>query len=249
MVFRAGLVTVILVLTGMFTGCSADPLNMDDESLDRFSHAYADFRSAAYAAEISAHVSAADEDPFGFWRELRGALDVRGTNSSRVGHATAAKELYGSAMAKAVDQWETDIDKVDESVLHLVETANAIHTAEYRADAVEVAKAARVIHSAFESAHNLWKKRLGIQIDILRTVLLDGGHIQATPLFTSRAEQVKAISADIEAAAQRSSEAAQKLRDAFSALKGKSGVKEYSTGGVLTPAQQKLLDDVLPQKK
>ncbi len=225
MVLRAGLVISISVLAG----CSTDLLNRDGETLDRFSHAYADFQNAAYAAEISAHVSAGNEDPFGFWRELRGALDVRGTNSTRIEHATTAAAVYGSVMTKAMERWGTDIDKVDESVLRLVETANSIHSAEYRADAVEVAKAARVVHSALESLHDLWQKRLGIQVAVLQDIVLDGGHMRATPLLLSRGEEVKTINADIEAAARRSSEAARKLKDAFSALKGKSGMKEYPT--------------------
>lgn len=210
-----------------YAGCSTDIFNRDAEALDKFSRAYADFRNAAYDAEINLQLTAANVDPFGFWKELRGALDVRGTNSTRLEHATSATTLYDKAIIKALESYGTSLDKMDKAVLQLVEIANSMHSTDFRTDASGVAKAAREIHSAFSTLYGLWEKRLQLQADVLKDITLDGGQIRVTSLFRKRGDEANAVTAEIEAAAKQTTEASRELRDTFSALKGKASLKEY----------------------
>jgi len=217
----------VIALGLLLAGCSTDIFNRDAEALDKFSRAYTEFRNAAYDSEIDLQVTASNVDPFGFWRELRGALDVRGNNSSRLEHATSAKTLYGTAIIKALEVCGVSLDNMDKAVLQLVETANGIRSTEFRTDASGVAKAAREIHSAFGTLHDLLEKRLQLQADVLTDITLDGGQFRATPLFRRRGDDANRITAEIEAISQRSTEASQRLKDAFSALKGKAKLKDY----------------------
>lgn len=219
--------TSVITLGLLQAGCSTDIFNRDAEALDKFSRAYTDFRNAAYDAEIDLQLLASNVDPFGFYKELRRALDARGTNSSRLEHASTATALYDKAIIKALEVCGVSLDKMDRGVLQLVETANSIPSTEFRVDASVIAKAAREIHSAFGALHNLWAKRLRLQADVLTDITLDSGQMRATFLFRKRGDEATAITAEIETAARHSIGASQRLKDAFSAMKGKAKLKEY----------------------
>jgi hypothetical protein len=134
-----------------------------------------------------------------------------------------------------MEVYGTKIDRMDKAALQLVEIANSVRITEYRANAIDVAKSAGDIHAAFESMPNLWDKRLRYQVDFLQDIVLDGGKLRVTPISRVRLEEIKTINEQMEEAARRYSQASRKLKDTFSALKGKSKMKEY-------PAEQDLAE-------
>jgi hypothetical protein len=220
-----GIIPIVLVVVS--AGCTADIFNKDAKTVNAFSHAYTGFRDAAYDAWIGMAVLSSDPDPFGYWKQLQAALDVRSTNGMRLQHALSATSILDTSFPKAMESLGNELDKMDRAVLRMVETANSIRNVEYREHAIEAAKAARDMHTAFVRVRNLWDKRLAQQSGVLRDLVGDGGQMRATLLFKSRGEEAKATTQQLDAAGSESAAALQRVKDAFSALTGKSQLKAY----------------------
>jgi hypothetical protein len=137
---------VVALSSGLLlAGCSSDLFNRDGEALDRFSHAYTEFRETDEITEGAIHYLGSDSDPYGFWAAFRGALatDPKSYDAGRLTTAESAIALYDSNLPRALDAAADQVAKLDKAVARSFETANAIHNQEFRENANRVAKYAR----------------------------------------------------------------------------------------------------------
>lgn len=231
---RAHCARLIALLVAVLTwGCTQknqarDKLN-DSENLDAFSHAYTDFLDAGSTVEIDAGLLTAQYDPLGYWKECRAALVDARSDSSRLSHAKEARDIYDGPLSKAMETYLTDLDEVDKRVLRLVELANTIQNAEYRSDAVEIARSAREIHSDLSRWHDLWEQKLRLGETVLEDVVSKGGRMHGTPFNMHALQEGARVGTEADDIARRSSDAASRMKDSFAALKGKAKIKEYPT--------------------
>jgi hypothetical protein len=172
-------------------------------------------------------VLSSDPDPFGYWGELQAALDTRSTNLLRAAHASLAASIYDKTFPNALESLGGDLDTMDKAVLRMIEIANSIEDAEYRKDALDAAKAARAVHTAFVTVGNLWNRRFTVLTEMLQDLVRDNGKLGGTPLFKTRGETAKVITEEMDQAGSQSAAALQECKDAFSALKGKSKLTAY----------------------
>ncbi len=159
--------------------------------------------------------------------ELRNALNVRATNKARVEHARTAITLDGSSVTNLLASFSGDIESLDNSVLRLVESTNAIRNGEYIEYAIAVSKEARDVQSTFALLRNLYIDAFRLRREILEEVIENDGslyhgrpmalasnHIrrlmQNSPKISGIAHQQKTAEQHIETAMGR-------LKDAFRA--------------------------------
>lgn len=208
----------------------------DGVVLDRFSRQYTDFLDAGADTESVRDFLTLEGDPTGFWTAFRGAIDSGGTvhNRARLIQAQAAISLYDKWIVRGLDGADAGVQSLDKLVLRLIETANAIRNAEYREGAVRVAEYAREVQAQYSAGGQLAKRRLRLQRRWLEFIVAaQGDFVQAAQARTFKAsvEEATTITRDLEDTAQQSVATTHKLKDAFAALKGKSGMKAYPTRG------------------
>ncbi len=227
---RAVALTSVLLLTG----CSSDLFNRDGEALDRFSHAYTEFRDSGEDTEAVIHFSQADTDPFGFWIAFKGAFatDPSSNDFGRLSMAKAAIAGFDSTMPTVVGGAADAVEKLDKAVQRLFETANAIHNQDYRENAIRVAKYARQAQASVALIQTLVDRRLGLQRRLLSDVVgADGSLVRAIRTSALKLEGAEAekLTHQIQDAAKNSTTAMQNMKDTFSALKGMTNLKAYPT--------------------
>ena len=215
-----------------FAACSLESCRIgvgksDADSLDRLAHAYTDLLNSASSAEAAEYLVAPEPDRFGYWSERRHALDSDATNTGRLRHAVKALDLNKYEISKSMEAYRISLDEMDKAVQRLVEIANSIQKPEYRADAVEIAKTARETHSAMWDVELQLAKNFQLQTNLLRDIAEGGGGLPSALVLRRVIEDDKTINLDLQTAGDRSRIAVGKLKDAFSALKGKSSMKEY----------------------
>jgi hypothetical protein len=216
-------------------GCS-HLFNRDHDTLDKFSRAYTDFLNIGEEAESLWQFIGPENDPSGFWMTFKGALatDPSSSDSGRFVEAEAAIVLYEKWMPKVLEGEADEVEKLDNAVQRLFETANAIHNREYREDAVQVAKYAREAEASFASGNDLTDRRTRLQRRMLDDIVRAGGSLgmalRNQSLRVELGETTK-ISKEIENVARKSTTAMQNLKDTFSALKGKTNLKAYAIQG------------------
>jgi hypothetical protein len=211
-------------------GCTSDLFNRDQDTLDRFSHAYTNFLDAGETAEGLWDSVGSEKDPFGFWMALTGALNPGSNDDLRLAYALTAIDAYDQKMTHILQTEAQQVDVLDRAVQELFERANAIHNTEFRADAAQIAKHAREVQSAFAQGHELADRRSRLQRRMLDDIVNAGGSLgrafKAQSLRVELNETIK-ITDQIQTAANRSTTAMQNLKDTFSALKGKTNLKDY----------------------
>jgi hypothetical protein len=219
----------------VLTSCSRD-----SEVLDRLSRSYSSFLDTEENAEVASYIPliSSEENPNNqFWAHLNAALNTAASNAARVQSASACIAAYNGVVGSYVDHFSDEIQNLDRAVLDLIETANAVHNHEYRIHeyrngALEVARAAREVQINFASMYELLVGRFGVQRSTMERLMGNGGDV--VTLLSSRsgreaAQEVKRMSKEIDARRSSVAAAKQKCRDAFSALKGKAGLKAYPT--------------------
>lgn len=230
------------------SGCSRDP-----EALDRFSRAYTAFLNEEFLTLGRSLVpvvrdlekegrrrqfydyqgnpidpppregAAADT----YWTELRSALDVRGSNTERLEHARNAINADRATITKMMDDFASEIDRLDGAVSQLIEIANSIQDREYRADAVGVSQRAREVQAGFASLRALYAEAFERRLRVLGRIVEDGGAIRVSPLLKQDSEKLSAVTGKAEECRTRNDVAMAGLRDAFGALAGKSRLKKF----------------------
>jgi hypothetical protein len=112
----------------------------------------------------------------------------------------------------------------------LIETANAVHDREYRSDALEVAKSAREAQANLAAMYQLEVGRFSVQRNLMERLVANGGNLVAV-ITSDRggSQDMTRMTREIEERRTSLTSAEQKYRDAFSALKGKAGLKQYAT--------------------
>lgn len=144
---KAAFLACVLVLSG----CSRD-----GEALGRFSRACTAFLDKEYNIRITSIAPVLDAEKQGtYWTELRGAVDVHAPNKTRWEHARSALNADSTSISNMMEFFNSDLDRLDRSVLQLVEIANSIRNREYREDAIAVSRQEREVQSAFASLRTL----------------------------------------------------------------------------------------------
>jgi hypothetical protein len=212
-------------LTAVLAGCNADLLNRDAVTLDKLSRAYTDFRDATFDARVGFMALSDDPDPVGYWKEMRDAVDSH-SDAARLQHAAKAVDAYESRFPGFIERLGENLHEMDKAVLRMVEVANSVQTLDYRKDAVEAAKAAREVHTAFLSVQEYSEKRLRMTVGVLRAMVSNGGRIPQRG-FVFDASEAKTVEDQLQQAGAQALHALQRLKDSLSALKGKSGMKAY----------------------
>jgi hypothetical protein len=211
-------------------GCTSDLFNRDQDALDKFSHAYTDFLDAGETAEGLWDSLGSEKDPFGFWMALTGALNPESNDDLRLAYALTAIDAYDQKMTHMLQTEAKQVDVLDGAVQKLFERANAIHSTEFRADAAQIAKHAREAQSSFAQGHELIDRRSRLQRRMLDDIVNAGGSLgrafKAQSLKVELDETIK-ISDELQPVANRSTTAMHNLKDTFSALKGKTNLKDY----------------------
>ncbi len=170
------------------------------------------------------------DDPTGFWTAYKGAFDIdRSTsNARRRALATSAISTYDIWLPTHLEACAEGIEKLDNTVQRLFETANGIYNKEYRADAVQVAKYAREVHSAVALGQSLKERRWRLQrLQLDQIVQADGNLAVAFPSLKSGMDETLKVVSEIQAASTRSNKAMQELKDTFSSLRGKTNLTVY----------------------
>lgn len=214
----------------------------DAEPLDRLSHAYTSFLDSYFDTEVASLVPLVGDNPnYPYWERLGAALNLATTSALRVRAASECIAAYDGTVVPMMDRLFEANDKLDKAVSELIESANAIHDQEWRAEALAIAKSAREAQVSFTSVHQLAGKRFGLQITLMKGLVANGGDMVA--LFRSsgkrESDEVVQISKDIDDRRAALATAKQSVRDEFSALKGKTGLREYQTKEAIEEAKGK----------
>jgi len=191
--------------------------------------AYTSFLDAAYDTRITSLVPILDAEKKGsYWTELKGALDLRATNSVRKEHATAAIYAESNFIDGMFDAFNADLDNLDRAVSQVIETANSIRNREYRGGAVAVSQRAREVQSGYASLRTLYIEGFSRKRIILDKIVADGGAIRPAILSLGNDfERLSAIAAEQKDVEKQLSLTMDHLKDAFSALRGAAGFKKY----------------------
>ncbi|MGA2774251.1 MAG: hypothetical protein ABSG26_25980 [Bryobacteraceae bacterium] len=210
----------------LLAGCGRDA-----EVLDRFSRSYTSFLDAEGDASIASYVPVirSEDNPNNpFWKHLRAALDAA-SSAARVQSASAGIADYDRVVDPYLDHFAELVGNLDKSVLGLIEIANAIHDREYRNDALEVAKSAREAQGDLATICHLLVKRFSVQRKVMEGIVANGGNLVAVIGSDPEASRDAAgLTRTIEECRTSLTSAERKYRDAFSALKGKAGLKQYA---------------------
>jgi hypothetical protein len=227
------LVFSVSVVILFAVGCSSDLFNGDDEALDRFSHAYTEFRDTGEVTEATWQAYLGTNiDSTGFFTTLQEALNLNSVDESRLRMAQSGIDSYDQLMPIAFGKMADQINQLDHVVGQLFETANAIKDQPYREDAVQIAKYAREAEAAVALGENLVEQRLRLQRQALSDIVnADGSFARALQesALVKEGDEVVKITEEINAAAEKSTAAMQNLKDTFSALKGKTNLRAYPT--------------------
>jgi hypothetical protein len=159
---------------------------------------------------------------------LQGVLDLRATNSVRKEHAAAAIYAESNFTIGMFDAFNADLDNLDRGVSQVIETASSIRNREYREGAVAVSQRAREVQSGYASLRTLYIEGFSRRREILEKIVVDGGAIQ--PAVFSLGNDFKrnsAIAAEQKDVEKQLSLTMDRLKDAFSALRGAAGFKKY----------------------
>jgi hypothetical protein len=232
----AGLFCVLLSLTSC---------HRDAEPLDRLSHAFTSFLDRYFDTEVSSFVPLIGDNPNNpYWDRLEAALNMKATNALRARAASECITAYDTRVSPWMDQFSEATGKLDAAVLELIESANSIHDQEWRTASLVIAKSAREAQINFAAIHELASKRFELQMKIMHGLIDNGGDIMM--LFQSDARgseensrEIARISKDIDARRAGLATAKQSARDAFSALKGKTGLREHPTKEAIEETKEK----------
>lgn len=205
------------------SGCSRD-----GETLDRFSRAYTAFSDLRGDAQVASIVVIFNDGKQVYWTELGGALDQHAPNKVRLGHAKVAIKAETETIQSRLEVFDSTLDSLDRAVTQLIEIANSLGDREYREGAIGVSQRAREVYSAFESLRRLYAEAFGHRNKILEGIVADGGNLApAIMRYKVDAARIAAIAREQEAVGQHLSSATDQLKDAFSALAGRSRLKTY----------------------
>jgi hypothetical protein len=214
---------LLVVCVMVLGGCSKD-----GDTLDRFSRSYTAFSDVSGDARVASIVVIFNDKKQAYWTELGGALDRRTSDKARLEHARAALKAESETIDSRFDVFNLALGNLDRAVDQLVETANSVRDREHREDAIAVSQRARDVYSAFASLRGLYSEAFSHRRKVLEGIVADRGDLDlAIMQFKEEAARVSAIAKEQEAVEQQLSAATGRLKDAFSALTGKAGLKRY----------------------
>lgn len=221
---KNGFSSPVLVFLLALSSCAGDK-----ETLDKFSRAYTAFLDAQFDTEITSDVPMVDFEKEGtYWPELKGAINIRSTDVARLAHATNALQEGSVLITNSMESFRSNIDQLDTAVATLVESANSIHNREYPSIAIEIAAQARNVTSAFASIEKLYREAFRLRRAILSRVAEDHGEIPVF-LLKSNGSKIAQIGDAIKADQEVLASSMVKIKDGFGALKGRSGLKAYTS--------------------
>jgi hypothetical protein len=214
------------------SGCSRN-----GDTLDRFSRAYTAFLNQEFATKGSSLLPVVfnleNEGPMSgfvgadaYWTELRSALDIHASNSARLEHARNAINEDRTTIVKMMDAFSSEIGRLDGTVSQLIEIANSIRDPEYRSDAVGVSQRAREVQAGFASLRALYAEAFDRRRRVLERIVEDRGATLISPLLKQDSERISAVANRAEECRTATDLAMAGLKDAFSALTGKAGLKK-----------------------
>lgn len=196
--------------------------------LDRFSRAYAAFSDVSGEARVASLAIIYNDKKQPYWTELDGALDPHASREARLEHARAALKAESEIIDSRFDVFNSSLNNLKHAVAQLVEIANSVGDRDYREDAIEVSRRAREVNSAFDSLRRLYSEAFGHRRKILEGIIMDGGDlVPAIMRFKEEALRINAIAKEQDAVEQQLSSATDRLKDGFSTLTGRAGLKTY----------------------
>ncbi len=126
-----------------------------------------------------------------------------------------------------MDALSTDIERLDGTVLRLVEIANSIRDRDTRSDAISVSRQARDVQAQFSSLRELLADGFEKRRRVLERVIEDGGNVQISAPSHRDAATITADAKRAEECRDVIKTGMTGLKDAFSALKGKTGLQAF----------------------
>ncbi len=228
---RARVPLVVAVLLSV-NGCSRDTA-----ALDNFSWAYTAFlnqerdtNGASLVPVVFDQRKGALHEHYGgdaYWIALHDALDDRASRTSRLKQAQEALNADHATIAGMMDAFSTEIDRLDGTVLRLVETANSIRDGDARSDAMSVSRQARDVQARFAALRELLADAFEKRRRVLERVVEDGGNVQMSSLLQRDGATITTDAKQAEECRDAIRTGMAALKDAFSALKGKTGLQAF----------------------
>jgi hypothetical protein len=161
-----------------------------------------------------------------YWTELVRAADLHVTNPVRKKHAASALYAESNYINGMFNAFNSDLDNLDRAVSQLIEKANAIRNREYREGAVIVSQRAREVHSGYASLRALYSLGFSTRRGYLEKIVAEDGSIQPVEVLNNY-NAISPLVAEQEDVEKQLSLSMDRLKDAFSALKGAAGFKAY----------------------
>lgn len=208
----------------------------DQERLDQFSRAYTDFMNVGDTVDTCYRMPTEHESDY--WQSVTGALITTAPRDARARSATGAVEAYRIKVVPLMAACGEFLGKMDTTIGRLVETANGILDEQSRSKAVECAKQARSMYTAFASLHSLYQQRFDIQLSLLRHMIANNGDYPPASSFKRGGDEIAGLVKESDVKWQQAVAAELTVRDLFSALKGHTGLKSYPTNAEAGTAKQ-----------
>ncbi len=220
------------VVLSLLSGCTHDTA-----ALDNFSRAYTEFLDQEARTEASSLLPVLFDPTKGplhkqepgdpYYVALRAVFDEHASRETRVKQAHEALQADRRIITPMMDNFSTEIERLDQTVLRLVEAANSIRDSQTRSDAVGISRRAREIQTGFASLRELYADEFSKRRRILERVIDDGGTMRTSRMFEQDATAIEADRKRGDQGRAAVESAVSSLKDAFSALKGKVGLREF----------------------
>lgn len=208
-----------------------------NKKLDDFSHAYTEYKNAEWESSVNSYVPMVDfsKDECtssmcgkdNFYSSLNKALDFHASAESRVENSNLAILYYSKFNKKAVDAFSVSNGDLNTKVQKLIETANSITDEDNKKIALKIANEARLTQNDYDNLYSNEYDQFSARLSFLDDLIKNNGEIvnySNLSDISSKVVNLKSKNDDLE---QEITNYKKDIQDNFSALKGKTDLKEY----------------------